>query len=112
MSSKEEYIINMIKQMNIKDKLRLGIAMFSSSYINTDYNKKEFFEKMDNRLKQIDKTYIMSFSEIYNHTLIMFVTSKIMESTKEEQNRIAMFLVNCVWRKNKIKWRYSNFSDN
>lgn len=53
MFNREEYIINMIKEMNINDKLRLGVAMFSSSFINTSYNKKEMFEKMDNKLKKL-----------------------------------------------------------
>lgn len=67
-----------------------------SSYITTKFNKKELFEKMDNKLKNIDKTYIMSFSGIYNNTLVMFVMSKVMEFTKEEQNRIAIYLVNSI----------------
>ena len=96
MLNREEYIINMIKEMDIKDKLRLGIAMFSSSYTNISYNKKEMFEKMDNQLKKIDSTYIMSFSGIYDHKVVMFVMSKVMEFTKEEQNRIAMYLVNSI----------------
>ena len=96
MFNREEYIINMIKDMNINDKLRLGVAMFSSSFINTNYNKKEMFEKMDSKLKKIDSTYIMSFSGIYDHIVVMFVMSKVMEFTKEEQNRIAMYLVNCI----------------
>ena len=95
MFNREEYIINLIKDMNIIDKLKLWIAFFSSSYITTKFNKKELFEKMDNKLKNIDKTYIMSFSGIYNNTLVMFVMSKVMEFTKEEQNRIAIYLVNC-----------------
>ena len=95
MFNREEYIISLIKDMNIIDKLKLGIAFFSSSYINAKFNKKELFEKMDNKLKNIDKTYIMSFSGIYNNTLVMFVMSKVMEFTKEEQNRIAIYLVNC-----------------
>lgn len=96
MFNREEYIINMIKEMDIKDKLRLGIAMFSSSLIDTKYNKKEFFNKMDSKLKGIDKDYIMSFSGIYDHTVVMFVMSKVTEFTKEEQNRIAMYLVNSI----------------
>ena len=51
---------------------------------------------MDNKLKEIDSTYIMSFSEIYDHTVVMFVMSKVTEFTKEEQNRIAMYLVNSI----------------
>ena len=96
MFNREEYIISLIKDMNIIDKLKLGIAFFSSSYINTQFNKKELFEKMDNKLKNIDKTYIMSVSGIYNNTLVMFVMSKVMEFTKEEQNRIAMYLANSI----------------
>lgn len=95
MFNREEYIISLIKNMNIIDKLKLVIAFFSSSYITTKFNKKELFEKMDNKLKNIDKTYIMSFGGIYNNTLVMFVMSKVMEFTKEEQNRIAIYLVNC-----------------
>lgn len=96
MFNREEYIINMIKDMDINDRLRVGVAMFSSSFINTSYNKKEMVEKMDSKLKKIDSTYVMSFSGIYDHTVVMFVMSKVMELTKEEQNRIAMYLVNCV----------------
>ena len=96
MFNREEYIISLIKDMNIIDKLKLGISFFSISYINTKFNKKELFEKMDNKLKNIDKTYIMSFSGIYNNTLVMFVMSKVMEFTKEEQNRIAIYLVNSI----------------
>ena len=77
MFNREEYIINMIKDMNINDKLRLGVAMFSSSFINTNYNKKEMFEKMDSKLKKIDSTYVTKF-------------------TKEKKNRIAMYLVNSI----------------
>lgn len=96
MFNREEYIINMIKDMDINDRLRLGVAMFSSSFINTSYNKKEMFEKMDSKLKEIDKSYIRSFSGIYDHTVVIFVMSKVMEFTKEEQNRIAMYLANSI----------------
>ena len=44
MFNREEYIINLIKEMHINDKLRLGVAMFSSSFINTNYNKKNVWE--------------------------------------------------------------------
>ena len=96
MFNREEYIINLIKEMNINDKLRLGVAMFSSSFININFNNKEMFKKMDNKLKEIDSTYVMSFSGIYDHAVVMFAMSKIMEFTKEEQNRIALYLINCI----------------
>ena len=89
-------LIKYISDMSIIDKLRLGISVFSSNYINISYNKKEIFEKMDNQLKKLDSSYIMTFSEIYNNKLIMFITARITEYSKEEQNKVAMYLVNNV----------------
>lgn len=96
MIQKIDLIMNTIKGMDIKNKLRLGVCIFSSSYINTSYNKAQIFNKMDAKLKEIDKEYTISFSGIENHPLVLFVTSKIMELSKEEQNRIALYLVNCI----------------
>lgn len=89
-------LIKYISNMSIIDKLKLGISVFSSNYINTSYNKKEIFEKMDNQLKKLDSSYIMTFSGIYNNKLIMFLTARITEFSKEGQNRVAMYLVNSV----------------
>ena len=94
MIQKIDLIMNSIKGMDIKNKLRLGICMFSSSYINTSYNKSQIFNKMDAKLKEIDKEYVISFSGIENHPLVLFAMSKIMELSIEEQNRLAMYLVN------------------
>ena len=47
-------LIKYISDMSIIDKLKLGISVFSSSYINTSYNKKEIFKRMDNQLKKLD----------------------------------------------------------
>ena len=94
MIQKIDLIMNTIKGMDIKNKLRLGVCMFSSSYINTSYNKAQIFNKMDAKLKEIDKEYIISFSGIENHPIVLFAASKIMELTKEEQNRVALYLVN------------------
>ena len=88
--------MNTIKGMDIKNKLRFGVCIFSSSYINTSYNKARIFNKMDAKLKEIDKEYTISFSGIENHPLVLFAMSKIMELSKEEQNRIALYLVNCI----------------
>lgn len=89
-------LIKYISDLSIIDKLKLVISVFSSSYINTSYNKKEIFERMYNQLKKLDSSYIMTFSEIYNNKLIMFLTSRITEFSKEEQNKVAMYLVNSV----------------
>jgi hypothetical protein len=89
-----DLIMNTIKGMDIKNKLRLGVCIFSSSYINISYDKAKIFNKIDAKLKEIDKEYIISFSGIENHPIVLFAASKIMELTKEEQNRIALYLVN------------------
>lgn len=89
-------LIKYISDLSIIDKLKLGISVFSSNYINTSYNKKEIFERMDNQLKKLDSSYIMTFSGIYNNKIIMFITAKIAEFSKEEQNKVAMYLVNSV----------------
>ena len=89
-------LIKYISELSIIDKLKLGISVFSSNYINTSYNKKEIFERMDNQLKKLDSSYIMTFSGIYNNKIIMFITAKIAEFSKEEQNKVAMYLVNSV----------------
>ena len=54
------------------------------------------FERMDNQLKKLDSSYMMTFSGIYNNKLIMFLTARITEFSKEEQNKVAMYLVNSV----------------
>lgn len=89
-------LIKYISDLSIIDKLKLGISVFSSNYINTSYNKKEIFERMDNQLKKLDSSYIMTLSGIYNNKIIMFITAKIAEFSKEEQNKVAMYLVNSV----------------
>ena len=94
MIQKIDLIMNTIKGMDIKNKLRLGVCMFSSSYINTSYDKAKIFNKMDAKLKEIDKEYTISFKGIEDHPIVLFAASKIMELTKEEQNRIAMYLGN------------------
>ena len=89
-------LIKYISDLSIIDKLKLGISVFSSAYINTNYNKKEIFERMNNQLKKLDSSYIMTFSGIYNNKLIMLLTARITEYSKEEQNKVAMYLVNNV----------------
>ena len=48
-------VINVIKDMNIKDKLRLGICLTTSDWTNILYNKTEMYERFDIMLKEIDE---------------------------------------------------------
>ena len=49
--NKVEYVINIIKDMNIKDKLRFGICLSTNYWANILYNKTEMYEKFDKMLK-------------------------------------------------------------
>ena len=51
-NEKVEYLINMINDMDIKDKLRLAICMSQSKWSGLIYNTKENYEKFDAMLKE------------------------------------------------------------
>ena len=53
--NKIENIINIIKDMDIKDKLKLGICLSTSDWSKILYNKTELYEKFDTMLKKVDK---------------------------------------------------------
>ena len=86
-------IINYIKSMNEKDRLKLSIRINETIYTNIDYDKKEIFEKFDTRLKEIDEDYIMS-QNIPKH--ILMIVARITELSKEDQNKIGLYLFNCI----------------
>ena len=50
-NEKVKYLIDMINDMDIKDKLRLAICMSKSEWAGLIYNTKENYEKFDNMLK-------------------------------------------------------------
>lgn len=89
-------VIEIINRMNIKDKLRLGICLSLSSYINLKYNKAHLYSVFDKRLKEIDNEYLTSYVNMRKYPQVLFVMAKIMEMKKEEQNKIVMLLYNCI----------------
>ena len=84
-------IINYIKSMNEKDRLKLSIRINETIYTNIDYDKKEMFEKFDTRLKEIDEDYRIS-QNIPKH--ILMIVARITELSKEDQNKIGLYLFN------------------
>lgn len=93
-NDKVKFLIDMINDMEIKDKLRLAIRMSESDYTNLKYNKPEEYQYFDNMLSEIDEEYrttILNFRKYYNVT---FAMGKIMEITNEEQNQVALYLFN------------------
>lgn len=87
-NDKVKYLIDMINNMDIKDKLRLAIRINETVYANIDYDKKEMVE---NRLKEQDNEY---GKYLHINPYILMVTGKITELTKEEQNQVALYLIN------------------
>ena len=93
-SEKVKDLINMINNLDIKNKLRLAICMSQSKWSGLMYNTKENYEKFDNMLKSIDEEYRTTLINFAKYHIIMFAMAKIMEMTKEEQNQIALYLFN------------------
>lgn len=96
MSEKVNYLIDMIKEMDIQNKLRLAVRMNESDYIHISYNKAELFEYYDNLLKENDCIYMMSLANFNDYPLINFANSKVMEMTPAEQNQVALYLFNII----------------
>ena len=87
---KVKYLIDMINDVDIKNKLRLAICMSQSELSGLIYNTRENYERFDNMLKSIDdeyKTTIINFGKSKLLTM-----TKIIEMEQIERNKIALFL--------------------
>ena len=87
-------VIDIIKNMDLKNKLRLGVCMSSSTYTNLKYNKAHIHSIFDKRLKEIDNEYWISYVNMRKYPTILFVMAKIMEMNNNQQNQITMYLYN------------------
>jgi hypothetical protein len=94
--NKVENVINIIKDMDIKDKLRLGICLSTSDWANILYNKTEMYEKFDTMLKEGDEEYRTTLINFAKYQLVMSTMAKIMEMTETERNKVALYLFNSV----------------
>ena len=91
---KVNYLIDIINDMDIKNKLRLAIRMSDSNYTNLKYDKPEMYEIFDNQLKELDEKYKMAIINFNKYPTITFAMAKIMEMSKEEQNHVTLYLFN------------------
>ena len=94
--NKVENVIDIIKDMDIKDKLRLGICLTTSNWTNILYNKTEMYEKFDNMLKEIDEEYRTTLINFAKYKLVMYAMAKIMEMEQVERNKVALYLFNSI----------------
>ena len=92
--NKVENVINIIKNMDIKYKLRLGICLSTSSWTNILYDKTEMYEKFDAMLKEIDEEYRTALINFEKYKLVMYTMAKIMEMKQTERNKIVLYLIN------------------
>ena len=92
--NKVENVINIIKGLDTKDKLRLGICLTTSDWANILYNKTEMYEKFDTMLKEIDEEYKTTLVNFAKYKIVMFTMAKIMEMKIDERNKITVYLFN------------------
>ena len=95
-NEKVKYLIEMINNMDIKDKLRLAICMSQDKWSGLIYNTKENYEKFDSMLKSIDEEYRTTLMNFGKYKLVMFAMARLMEMKTPEQNKVAMYLFNCI----------------
>ena len=93
-------LINMIDKMDLKDKLRLAICMSQDKWSGLKFNTQENYEKFDGMLKSIDKEYRTTNINMAKYFNIMFAEAKLMESSVEQQNQVALYLFNNIKVKN------------
>ena len=96
--NKVKNVIDIIKDMDTKDKLRLAICMSQSKWSGLIYNTKENYEKFDTMLKDIDEEYrttLINFGQ-GKYFNINFAMAKLMEMETTEQNKVALYLFNCI----------------
>ena len=94
---KLNYVIDMIKDMDLENKLRLAICMYDNySHTNLEYDKKEMYKQFDNLLKEINIEYRTTTVNFANYPYTIFVSSKIMEMDLSQQNKVALYLFNSI----------------
>ena len=95
-NDKVKDVIDIIKNMDLKNKLRLGVCMSSSAYTNLKYNKAHIHSIFDKKLKEIDNEYLASYVNMRKYPTLLFVMAKITEMNNQEQNQIVMYLINAI----------------
>ena len=95
-NEKVNYLIDMINDMDIKNKLRIAICMSQSKWSGLIYNTKENYEKFDKMLKHIDEEYRTTLINFAKYKIVMFAMAKLMKMETTEQNKVALYLFNSI----------------
>ncbi|MCI8384774.1 MAG: hypothetical protein HFJ33_08010 [Clostridia bacterium] len=103
-NEKVKYLIDMINDMDLTNKLRLAICISNSSCTKLKYDKTKMYKYFDTMLKEIDEEYRTTFINFAKYHLIMFSMAKIMKMTKEEQNQVTLYLFNTITAENHLQF--------
>lgn len=95
-NEKVKYLIDIINNMDIKGKLRLAICISQSNWSGLIYNTREHYEKFDTMLKGLDEEYRTTIVNFAKYKIVMFVMAKLTEIDTTKQNKVAMYLYNCI----------------
>ena len=87
-------VIEIINRMDIKDKLRLAICISQSEWSGLKYNTKEYYDKFDSMLKELDEEYRTALVNFTKYKLVMFAMAKLMEMETTEQNKVTLYFLN------------------
>ena len=87
-NEKVEYSINMINDMDIKDKLRLAICMSQSKWAGLIYNTKENYEKFHAMLKEVDEEYRNTLINFAKYKFVMFAMAKLMKWNQQNKTKL------------------------
>ena len=93
-NEKVDDVINIIKNMDLTNKLRLGVCLSSSAYTKLNYNKAHIYSVFDKKLKETDNEYLVSYVNMRKYPTLLFAMAKIMEMKKAQQNQVTMYLYN------------------
>ena len=88
-TNKVKYLIDMINDMDLTNKLRLAICMSDSSCTNLKYDKPEMYKYFDSLLKENNIEYRTTLVNFTRYPLIMFAMAKIIEMTKENKIKLS-----------------------
>ena len=93
-NEKVNYLIDIIKEMDIKEKLRLAVRINESNYTPISYDREKMLKYFSNKLAEIDEEY--KKFPVINSKYINFAMAKIMEMNITERNQVVLYLFNIV----------------
>ena len=92
-NEKVEYLINMINDMDIKDKLRLAICMSQSKWSGLIYNTKENYKRFDKKLKEVDEEYRTTLINFAKYKLVMLQWLDLWKWNQQSKTKLQCFYI-------------------